>query len=63
MMRRFQPIIRWIQFRWGMVIMLMLSVAVAVGLATTGPVLIDHVLTFALRRTLHNTAVSDAVNL
>ncbi|MEM7116611.1 MAG: FtsX-like permease family protein [Chloroflexota bacterium] len=60
MMRRFQPIFRWIQFRWGMVVMLMLSVALAVGLATTGPVLIDHVLTFALRRTLLNTAVSDS---
>lgn len=60
MMRRFQPIFRWIQFRWGMVVMLMLSVTMAIGLATTGPVLIDHVLTFALRRTLLNTAVSDS---
>ena len=50
---------RWLRHYWAITVILALGIVTATGLAATGPVLVDQVLTFAFRRVLLNTAVPD----
>jgi hypothetical protein len=51
--------IRWLRHYWAITLLLALGIVTATGLAATGPVLVDQVLTFAFRRVLLNAAVAD----
>lgn len=50
---------RWLRHYWAIASILAIGIIAATGLAATGPVLVDKVLTFAFRRVLLNTAVTD----
>lgn len=51
--------VRWARHHWPVILTLLLGIITATGLAATGPVLVNQVLTFAFRRNLLNAPVSD----